>query len=248
MSKYVLHITVSPSGENSYSRKLGNSFLETIKATQPNLAVRTRDLSTTPIDHLDGEGIFAGYVAPDQRSPGMVAKHQHRLDLIAEISGADAIVIDTPMWNWNVPSVLKAYIDQIVLPGTFDSNTKSLAGKSVTALVATGGAYGEGSWHPEWDFLTSYLKTSFGILGSTDVEIIRTEYTLAGVVPAMESLIPQKEESYAKATAATIARARNIGSSENKASPVSTSDVKVEGASPKVTTPAVDNNCACIIS
>ena len=151
---------------------------------------------------------MAGYVPADQRTPSAAAKFQARLDLIEEISKASAIVIESPMWNWNVPSALKAYIDQIIVPGVFDTNSKTLAGKTVTLLVACGGAYGEGSWHPEWDFLSGYLKTIFTNLGATDVELIRTEYTLAGVVPGMEGLVDKKEESFTAATAAAAKRAK----------------------------------------
>lgn len=205
---YVLHISVSPSGDNSFSRKLSKAFFETFSAEHSSVEVKTRDFATNPIPHLDGEAIFAGYTPADQRSESAAAKHQLRLDLIDEISKASSIVIDTPMWNWNTPSVLKAYIDQIIMPGVFDTNTKTLAGKPVTLLVACGGAYGEGSWHPEWDHLSSYLTVVFKNLGATDIELIRTEYTLAGIVPGMEGLVDKKEESLVAATAAAIQRAK----------------------------------------
>lgn len=205
---YVLHLSVSPSGDNSYSRKLSKAFFESFSAEHPSVEIKTRDLAADPVPHLDGEAIFAGYTPADQRSPSAAAKYQFRLDLIDEISKAAAIVVDTPMWNWNTPSVLKAYIDQIIIPGVFDTNTKTLAGKPVTLLVACGGAYGEGSWHPEWDHLSPYLTLIFKNLGATDVELIRTEYTLAGVVPGMEGLVGKKEESLVAATAAATQRAK----------------------------------------
>jgi FMN-dependent NADH-azoreductase len=112
------------------------------------------------------------------------------------------------MWNWSIPSVLKAYIDHIVLPGQLDPyGNKKLAGKKITVLLATGGNYGEGASHPEWDFVSPYLKHIFTSLGSEDVQIIRTEYTLAGVAPGMEALIPNKEKSLADGKVAVEVRA-----------------------------------------
>jgi len=138
----------------------------------------------------------------------MVAKHAFRNDLIKEITGVDHIVISTPMWNWSVPSVLKAYIDQIIIPGVLDgSGAAGLTGKKVTFVVAQGGSYAEGAPRHGWDYETGYLKLVASALGSTDVDIILAELTLAGVVPGMESLIGKKEESIAAAKAQAKVRA-----------------------------------------
>lgn len=197
MSKqdYLLHVTISPQGDNSVSRKLASALLEKFHTNHPKISVKTRDLNENQLDHLDGETIAAGYIPVDKRTSSQASKHQLRLDLIEEITSAQAIVISTPMWNWNVPSVLKAYIDQLIIPGVFDGTSKRLAGKPVTVLIACGGSYHPGSHNEKSDFLTGYLKQVFTILGATDVKIIRSEYTLAGVVPGMESLIEKKENS-----------------------------------------------------
>eukprot|EP00388_Colpodella_angusta_P026184 GDKK01004728.1.p1 GENE.GDKK01004728.1~~GDKK01004728.1.p1 ORF type:complete len:228 (+),score=46.68 GDKK01004728.1:50-685(+) len=205
---YLLKIDVSPMGGNSSSLALGNHFVTTFSATNPDVEVRVRDLAATPLPHIDGEALTAGYVPEENRSEGMKSKHQLRLDLIQEISDAKSIVITTPMWNWSIPSVLKAYIDHIVLPGSLDPyGNKKLAGKKVTVLVATGGSYAADSHHPEWDFVTPYVKHIFTSLGSEDVQVIRAEFTLAGVAPGMEALIPKKEQSLADGKVAVEVRA-----------------------------------------
>lgn len=205
---YLLHISCSPQGDNSKSRALAHEFIEEFKASHPGVDVVERDLDKNPIAHLDGETLFAGYLPEEGRSESQVKKHNFRIELANEIINAHAIVISTPMWNWNVPSVLKAYIDQIILIGVLDPySNKKLNDKAVTILIASGGGYAEGSWHPEWDHETPYLKQVFTILGSTDVEAIRTEYCLAGVVPGMEALIEKKEQSFAESKAATKTRA-----------------------------------------
>ncbi len=204
----LLHIEVSPMGENSVSRSITAEFLSSWKAANPDGEVITRDLNANPIPHLDPEAIFAGYTPEDQRSESMAAKWNFRLDLIKEITGVDEIVISTPMWNWTVPSVLKAYIDQIIIPGVLDgSGADGLKGKKVTFVVAQGGSYAEGAPRFGWDYQTGYLKLVANALGATDVEIILAELTLAPVVEAMNSLIPAMEASIAAAKEKAVARA-----------------------------------------
>lgn len=177
---YLLYISVSPSGENSKSRAVADEFLSAYKSSHPSMEVVTRDLNADPVPHLDQEGIVAGWVPEENRPESMKKKLQLRQDLCKEIIEADAVVISTPMWNWAPPSVLKAYIDQIILMGTLDpwsgDANKKMKGKSVTIVIACGGGYTPGeSSHPENDFESGYLTTVFKILGSTDVAVIRYE-------------------------------------------------------------------------
>lgn len=205
---YLLKIDVSPMGDNSSSLALGASFVSAFSTANPDVEIKVRNLAANPLPHVDGEALTAGYVPEEGRTEGMRTKHQLRLDLIKEISEAKSIVVTTPMWNWSIPSVLKAYIDQIVMPGALDPyGNKKLAGKKVTVLVATGGSYGPDANHPEWDFVTPYMKFIFASLGSEDVQVIRAEFQLAGVAPGMEALIPNKEKSIADGKVAAEARA-----------------------------------------
>jgi len=208
---YLLHIAVSPQGENSQSRALAHSFIASYKTTHPDTDVIFRDLAKDPVPHLDGETLVAGYLPEEARSDSQKVKIGLRLELTKEIIEADSVIVSTPMWNWSIPSVLKAYIDQIVYIGVLDpQQNRHLTGKRITILISTGGAYGPDSWHPEWDYESNYLKLIFSNLGATDIEVIRTEYTLAGVVPGMEELIPNKEQSLKDATVAAEVRAKAL--------------------------------------
>ena len=205
---YLLKIDCSPMGENSYSRKLGDSFLGAFKEAHSDVEVKVRNLTEDVPPHLDGEALTAGYVPEEGRSEGMKTKHQYRLDLIKEITEAKSIVVTLPLYNWMVPSNLKSYIDQIIMPGALDPYSfKLLAGKKITCLMSAGGSYGEGSHHPEWDFATPYLKHIFTSLGATDINVLRTEYSLAGVMPGMEGLVEKKEASFAACKEAAEKRA-----------------------------------------
>ena len=197
----LLHIEVSPQGDNSISRAISKEFLTTFNEKNPGAVIVTRDLATESIPHLDGETIFAGFTPEANRSEAMQAKHHYRLKLVNEVNEAKHILISTPMWNFSVPSVLKAWIDQIIISGT----TK-VTGK-VTVIVSQGGSYAEGAPRAGWDWETGYLKQVFTSLGATDVEIILSEFGLAGIVPALSNFIEQKNDSIAAAKEAAKLRA-----------------------------------------
>lgn len=202
----LLHIEVSPMGENSVSRKVSNEYLEAARAA--GREVITRDLNADPVPHLDAEAIFAGYTPEDQRSESAAAKWNYRMDLIKEITGVDEILISTPMWNWTIPSVLKAYIDQIVVPGVLDgSGADGLKGKKVTFVVAQGGSYAPGAPRHGWDYTTGYLELVAKALGATDVQVILAELTFADIIESMKPLKPKADESFANAAAAAKERA-----------------------------------------
>jgi FMN-dependent NADH-azoreductase len=110
------------------------------------------------------------------------------------------------MWNWNVPSALKAYIDNIIIPGVLAPGMNVLADKKITFCVSQGGSYGVDSGKGGWDYLTGYLVMVAQALGATDVELIFAEYGLAGIVPEMATLVDKKEASIAAANAKAVER------------------------------------------
>lgn len=128
------------------------------------------------------------------------------MDLIDELVSVDEILISTPLWNWSIPSVLKSYIDQIVVTGVLDNSAQRLAGKKVTFVVAQGGSYKEGTPKAGWDFATGYLELVARALGATDIKTILAEFTLAGVAPGMDFLKEAKSKSIEAAMAAAKER------------------------------------------
>ncbi len=197
----LLHIEVSPMGERSISRSISKEFLDTFKAKQPNAVIITRDLDQDPIPHLDGETLMAGFTPEESRSATMQAKHEYRNSLVNEVNAAAHILVSTPMWNYTVPSVLKAWIDQIIVPGA-----TQITGK-VTVIISQGGSYAEGAPRAGWDWQTGYLKQVFTSLGAKDIEIVLSEFGLAGVVPAMADFLDHKNTSISAAKEAVRIRA-----------------------------------------
>ena len=152
--------------------------------------------------------MYAGYTPEESRSDGMKSKLAARMVLIEELKAATDIVIATPMWNWNVPSGLKAWIDNIVMPGVLEPGMGLLAGKKFTFCCSQGGSYSAESGKGGWDYMTGYLVMVPKALGAkeTDIDLILVEFGLAGIAPGMEGLVDSKEKSIAAAKEKAIAR------------------------------------------
>ena len=172
----ILLVEVSPRGPASASRAAADHLVARLTARYPEAGLIRRDLATQPLPHHDAS-----------------AQSPLSDDLIAELLGADCLVITTPLWNFGVPSALKAWIDQVVRAGrtfqyTGTGATGLATGKRAYVLVASGGVFSDGPW-AEWDFATPYLRRILGFIGITDVECLRIEglnipYFAAGALPA----------------------------------------------------------------
>jgi FMN-dependent NADH-azoreductase len=180
----ILHIDSSPLGDRSVSRKLGARTVADLKAKHPDATLVTRDLALHPMPHLDGSTIGAYFTPPDQHDEHLSAAIKLSDDATAELLGADIIVIGAPMWNFSIPSGLKAWIDHIVRAGkTFKytaTGVEPLAlGKKAIVLVSRGGVYSQGPM-AAMDYQETYLRTILGFIGLKDVTFIRAEGTAMG--------------------------------------------------------------------
>ena len=124
----LLKIDVSPRGDYSVSRKLTAKFAEQWKQTHSGTVI-DRDLVKTDLPFVDLPWILGAYTAPDQHTPEQKSAIKVSDDLIAELLSADEIVIGTPMYNFAIPALLKAWIDHIVrLNKTFSFGPEGLKG------------------------------------------------------------------------------------------------------------------------
>jgi FMN-dependent NADH-azoreductase len=163
----VLHIDSSILGDNSASRVLSREIVSRLSARHPNAEIQYLDLAATALPHLSGRSL----AQLDQQESAQSAQ------VLGDFLAADVIVIGAPMYNFAIPSQLKAWIDRVVVAGkTFrytQSGPEGLAkGKRVLIGLARGNVYGPGS---PAEFAESYLKHIFGFIGVTDVELIRAE-------------------------------------------------------------------------
>jgi FMN-dependent NADH-azoreductase len=179
MSK-VLLIETSPRGNESLSRKAGRLLLEQLKK-KSSIELIERDLSKEPLPHVDALTISAFFTPPPQLTNEQKTALRLSDRLTEEVLSADAIIIATPMWNFGVPSSLKAWIDHIVRAGkTFQFGPNGLEGllkgKKVYVIVSSGSVYTSGAFQA-YDVLTPYFKTVFGFMGVLDLELVRVEGT-----------------------------------------------------------------------
>lgn len=191
--KKLLHIISSPRGEASFSIKLGNAIIEKLKAEYPGSTVKEVNLVNLHFPHLEESHITSFFTPAEERSPESIAAIQHSDQAIKDLQEADIIVIGAPMYNFNIHSSLKAWLDHIIRRGiTFSYGeggpTGLLTGKKVYIAKSTGGIYSEGPMHSS-DFIEPYLKMILNFIGLTDITIFRIEGT---AIPGIQDTALEK--------------------------------------------------------
>ena len=201
----LLAIEVSPRHAFSTSRRLTAHFIDAWKAANPGSVVVVRDLIKTPPPFVDHAWIAGAFTPREQHSPENVAAIRISNDLIAELKAADHIVIGTPMFNFSIPAVLKAYIDQIVRVGVTVSpnNVGLLTGKKATVILASGGDFSAGSPVEKYNHASGYLRQVLAWIGINEVEIILAGRARAGA--AGETAVEQFGSAVRSAAAGTPA-------------------------------------------
>lgn len=170
----LLVVETSPRGDASISRHLTRRFVGKWQAAHPDGQIVERDLMETDLTFVNAPWLQAYFTPPEQHSPEMKDKLALSDELVAELLATDHLVIATPVYNYNVPAVLKAWIDHIVRKGiTLSMDGSGLViGKKATVLIASGGVYTEGSPIRDRDIATQYLRLVLGVIGITDVTFI----------------------------------------------------------------------------
>lgn len=166
----LLHLDSSISGGNSVSRQLSAAIVEKLLASDPTITVGYRDLAADPIEHLT-----LGHV------PGASPESRALLD---QFLAADTVVIGAPMYNFTLPSQLKAWIDRILVAGeTFaygpDGPRGLVGNKRVIIALSRGGFYGEGTPGRALEHDQTYLNVVFGFIGITP-EFVLAEGLMRG--------------------------------------------------------------------
>ena len=170
----LLVVETSPRGDASISRNMTRRFVEEWRAAHPGDEVTQRDLMETGLEFVTAPWLQAYFTPPDQHTQEMKDALALSDTLVAELLDADEIVIATPVYNYTVPAVLKAWIDHIVRKGRtlgFDGSGL-VAGKSATVLIASGGVYTDGSPIRDRDIATQYLRLILKVIGIEDVTVI----------------------------------------------------------------------------
>jgi FMN-dependent NADH-azoreductase len=197
----LLHIDSSVLGPHSVSRQVSAAIVDRLRQATPSLDLVYRDLTQIPLAHLSGSHLAAaqGAPAPAELGPDLAASAA----VLNEFLDADIVVIGAPMYNFTIPSQLKAWIDRILVAGKtfkYDANgPQGLAGnKRVIVAISRGGYYGPGTPAASLEHLESYLRGVLAFMGITSPEFIvadgiqvgpdHREKALAGALQAATSL------------------------------------------------------------
>nr|WP_314075174.1 NAD(P)H-dependent oxidoreductase [uncultured Roseococcus sp.] len=178
----LLHIDSSILGENSVSRSISTAAVERLRQATPGLEVVTRDLAAAPLPHLLPAALGLGGT-PDADSQAA----------LQEFLDADIVVIGAPMYNFTIPTQLKAWLDRILVAGkTFrytEKGPEGLAGgKRVIVAVSRGGFYGAGTPAAAAEHAETYLRLVLGFVGIADPEFIVAEGIALGAEQRAEAL------------------------------------------------------------
>lgn len=190
----LLHIDSSVMGGNSVSRQLTERIVAQWRANYPGTQVDYLDLATDAPSHLSVDSL--GFrLGPQGDSLTEVQRRENAVSeaLVSQFLAADVIVVGAPLYNFSVPSQLKAWIDRIAQAGrTFkytDKGPVGLAGgKTVVVASSRGGVYSTSDLGRSLEHQESYLQTVFGFFGITDVRFVRAEGVAMGEAPKAAAL------------------------------------------------------------
>jgi FMN-dependent NADH-azoreductase len=175
----LLHIDSSILEQQSATRELGAAWVSNWRRENPRGEVEHLDLANDPLAHLSGEIFAARANAHAPRELRLQRDVDADQSTLADFLAADVVVIGAPMYNFSIPSQLKAWIDRIVVAGktfryTANGPEGMIKGKKAVLIISRGGIYSAGP-ASSLDFQETYLRGVLGFIGITDVEVIRAE-------------------------------------------------------------------------
>lgn len=198
----LLHLDSSADPERSRSRAVTRTFAEAWTAAGPDYTVVHRDLHRDPLPHLPDAALhWPARLRPADAAPPAGAEALQQT-LLAELTTADALVIGAPMYNYSLPSSLKAWIDYIHVPGVtapFDTDSQPMAGRTAVVVSSRGASYDAGTPTDGWDHGVPVLELILGTSLGMHVRVITTSLTLADAVPALADQLDRSRAELAAA-------------------------------------------------
>jgi FMN-dependent NADH-azoreductase len=202
----ILIITASPRGKRSVTRTLTTKFADLRAQRRPQDTILLRDIGHHPVPHVTEPWVVGAFAPADAQTAESKAAIAVSDQLVDEFLFADRYVFGVPMYNFNIPSTLKAYIDQIVRAGkTFAVGPNGYEGlvknKKALFITSSGGSYAPGTPMASYNFQEPYLRVIFGFIGLTDLQFIAADSANLGEDAAKHSR--ENAESALKELAAT---------------------------------------------
>ena len=179
--KKLLSVISSARGAASNSTQLANAIIEKLIEQAPGSTVKLRDLVDRHYPHLEESHLNAFFAPAENQTKETREATEHSDEAIKEVMESDTIVIGVPIYNFNIPSALKAWLDHLVRAGkTFSYHTGRPEGlvkdKKVYLAIASGGVYSDGPMK-SYNFAEPYLRMILGFIGITDITTFRVEGT-----------------------------------------------------------------------
>lgn len=199
---HLLHLDSSIDPARSRSRTVTAAFANAWRGRGGDFTVTYRDLHADPVPHLTSA---ASHWASRLRQPGDVPppeEEARQRELIEQLLAADVLLIGAPMYNYSLPSTLKAWVDHIHVPGVtapFDTTDQPLAGRPAIIATARGAVYDPGMPSEGWDHTVPPLRLILGDALGMQVEVLTTSLTLADTVPALADQRERADEELAAA-------------------------------------------------
>ncbi|MEA9987151.1 MULTISPECIES: FMN-dependent NADH-azoreductase [Subtercola] len=212
----LLHLDSSADVERSRSRALGRTFVEAWLAADTANTVVHRDLHLDPLPHLPDAALhWPPRLRPAYANPSAEAEAL-QAELIGELTAADVLLVGAPLYNYSVPSSLKAWIDYIHVPAVtapFDVPTQPMAGRPAVLLTSRGASYDAGTPTADWDHEVPALKLILGTALGMEITVITTSLTLADAVEALAPQLERSEREFAEASSAAAEAGSRLGRS-----------------------------------
>jgi len=179
----ILHIDSSPLGGLSITRRLTTETVHELVKRHPDASVTYRDLAADSPSHLGGELLQALRLnagSPGHADTQLAAELAAASEMLEEFLEADVIIVGAPMYNFSIPSQLKAWIDRLALPGktfryTANGPEGLVGGKTVVVVSSRGGAYSGMPFETALDHQEAYLRATFGFFGIRSIRFVRAE-------------------------------------------------------------------------
>ncbi len=195
----VLFVTSSPRGQNSYSQQIARRVVDDLKIANPAASIVVRNVARDPLPHVGDAFVSGMALSAEQRSPAEARAIAVSDALIDEMIAADVLVLAVPMYNFGLPSALKAWIDHVVRAGrAFSYGAQGplglLKNKKAVVVVSRGGIYSEGPMQA-FDFQENYLKSVLGFIGISEVEVVRVEGVAMGEQAVRKAMLAARTRS-----------------------------------------------------
>ncbi|GAA3038971.1 FMN-dependent NADH-azoreductase [Streptomyces glomeratus] len=207
----LLHIdsSVFPASASA-SRAVTDTFRKVWEEQHPGGVVIYRDLSADPVAHISADAHTAGFADPAAHTPQQAGAFAERVQLIEELERADAVLIGAPMYNYSIPSTLKAWLDNVILFGRTAGESPSAKGTPVTVVASRGGSYAPGTPREPFEYVQNYLTAVLADTLGLELDFIVPELTMAPHNPAMSELVPLFEASRERALQAAATKAKSL--------------------------------------